>query len=83
MVALLDHVVALAPLRRLLCPVLIVLSVPLVVSVHAPDFRQNPVRRLVPAARGGQVMLECRPRGAPKPALFWSRGTELLTNNSR
>ncbi|XP_030634184.1 contactin-2 [Chanos chanos] len=53
------------------------------VQVQAPDFRLNPVRRLVPAARGGQVMMECKPRAAPKPTLFWSRGTELLTNNSR
>ncbi|CAB1315313.1 unnamed protein product [Coregonus sp. 'balchen'] len=53
------------------------------VQVQAPDFRSNPVRRLVPAARGGQVMMECRPRAAPKPTLFWSRGTELLTNSSR
>uniref|UniRef100_A0A4W5QLK0 Contactin 2 n=1 Tax=Hucho hucho TaxID=62062 RepID=A0A4W5QLK0_9TELE len=51
--------------------------------VQVPDFRSNPVRRLVPAARGGQVMMECRPRAAPKPTLFWSRGTELLTNSSR
>uniref|UniRef100_A0AAQ4RAU7 Contactin 2 n=1 Tax=Gasterosteus aculeatus aculeatus TaxID=481459 RepID=A0AAQ4RAU7_GASAC len=50
------------------------------VQVQAPDFRLNPVRRLIPAARGGQVMMECRPRAAPKPSLFWSRGTELLTN---
>ncbi|XP_018614227.1 contactin-2 [Scleropages formosus] len=53
------------------------------VQVQAPDFRLNPVRRLVPAARGGQVIMECKPRAAPKPTLFWSRGTELLTNNSR
>ncbi|KAG5838913.1 hypothetical protein ANANG_G00228720 [Anguilla anguilla] len=26
---------------------------------------------------------ECSPRAAPKPTLFWSRGTELLTNSSR
>uniref|UniRef100_A0A8C8A1B9 Contactin 2 n=1 Tax=Oryzias sinensis TaxID=183150 RepID=A0A8C8A1B9_9TELE len=51
--------------------------------VQAPDFRLNPVRRLIPAARGGQVMIECRPRAAPKPILFWSRGTELLANSSR
>uniref|UniRef100_A0A8B9KNZ2 Contactin 2 n=1 Tax=Astyanax mexicanus TaxID=7994 RepID=A0A8B9KNZ2_ASTMX len=51
--------------------------------VHAPDFRLNPVRKLVPAARGGQVKMECKPRAAPKPTLFWSRGTELLTNSSR
>ncbi|XP_046880541.1 contactin-2 [Hypomesus transpacificus] len=53
------------------------------VQVQAPDFRRHPVRKLVPAARGGQVMMECRPRAAPKPTLFWSRGTELLTNSSR
>ncbi|XP_056128734.1 contactin-2 [Lampris incognitus] len=53
------------------------------VQVLAPDFRLNPVRKLVPAARGGQVKMECRPQGAPKPTLFWSRGTELLTNSSR
>ncbi|XP_033938452.1 LOW QUALITY PROTEIN: contactin-2 [Pseudochaenichthys georgianus] len=53
------------------------------VQVQAPDFRLNPVRRLIPAARGGQVMMECRPRAAPKPSLFWSRGTELLINSSR
>ncbi|KAL0978113.1 hypothetical protein UPYG_G00166050 [Umbra pygmaea] len=53
------------------------------VQVQAPDFRSNPVRRLIPAARGGHVMMECRPRAAPKPTLFWSRGTELLTNSSR
>uniref|UniRef100_A0A8D3DGR9 Contactin 2 n=1 Tax=Scophthalmus maximus TaxID=52904 RepID=A0A8D3DGR9_SCOMX len=52
-------------------------------ELRAPDFRSNPVRKLIPAARGGQVMIECRPRAAPKPSLFWSRGTELLTNSSR
>ncbi|MED6252285.1 Contactin-2, partial [Ataeniobius toweri] len=58
-------------------------SAELRVQVQAPDFRLNPVRKLIPAARGGQVVIECRPRAAPKPILFWSRGTELLTNNSR
>ncbi|KAG9339729.1 hypothetical protein JZ751_023376 [Albula glossodonta] len=53
------------------------------VQVLAPDFHVSPVRRLIPAARGGRVAIECRPRGAPKPTLFWSRGTELLTNSSR
>ncbi|XP_063071450.1 contactin-2 [Engraulis encrasicolus] len=53
------------------------------VQVQGPDFRLNPVRKLVPAARGGQVRIECKPRAAPKPTLFWSRGTELLVNSSR
>ncbi|KAM9759171.1 contactin-2 isoform 1-T4 [Menidia menidia] len=58
-------------------------SAELRVQVQAPDFRLNPVRKLIPAARGGQVTIECRPRAAPKPSLFWSRGTELLTNSTR
>ncbi|KAM6927298.1 contactin-2 [Xenentodon cancila] len=58
-------------------------SAELRVQVQAPDFRLNPVRKLIPAARGGHVMIACRPRAAPKPILFWSRGTELLTNSSR
>ncbi|XP_015197892.1 contactin-2 isoform X1 [Lepisosteus oculatus] len=53
------------------------------VQVQAPDFRLSPVRRLTPSARGGQVKMECRPRAAPRPVLFWSRGTEILSNNSR
>uniref|UniRef100_A0AAV2M8Y2 Contactin-2 n=1 Tax=Knipowitschia caucasica TaxID=637954 RepID=A0AAV2M8Y2_KNICA len=53
------------------------------VQVQVPDFRSNPVKKLIPAARGGEVMIECRPRAAPKPSLFWSRGTELLINSSR
>lgn len=60
-------------------PLLLVLTPP----VQAPDFRLKPVRKLVPAARGGRVRMECRPRAAPKPTLFWSRGTELLVNSSR
>ncbi|XP_061582530.1 contactin-2 [Cololabis saira] len=58
-------------------------SAELRVQVQAPDFRLNPVRKLIPAARGGRVKMECRPRAAPKPSLFWSRGTELLINSSR
>ncbi|KAK7880272.1 hypothetical protein WMY93_030639 [Mugilogobius chulae] len=53
------------------------------VQVQVPDFRSNPVKKLIPAARGGEVMIECRPRAAPKPSLFWSRGTELLINSTR
>uniref|UniRef100_A0A4W3JB79 Contactin-2 n=1 Tax=Callorhinchus milii TaxID=7868 RepID=A0A4W3JB79_CALMI len=46
------------------------------VQAFAPEFQSNPVRRLIPAARGGEVMIECRPRSAPKPTVFWSKGGE-------
>lgn len=49
----------------------------------APDFRLNPVRRLIPAARGGEIVIPCQPRAAPKAVVLWSKGTEILVNSSR
>uniref|UniRef100_G1P8I9 Contactin-2 n=1 Tax=Myotis lucifugus TaxID=59463 RepID=G1P8I9_MYOLU len=58
-------------------------SAELAVQALAPDFRLNPVRRLIPAARGGEVMIPCQPRAAPKAVVLWSKGTEILVNSSR
>ncbi|XP_078273084.1 contactin-1-like isoform X2 [Rhinoraja longicauda] len=49
----------------------------------APDFRQNPVKKKLLGARGGKAIIECKPKAAPKPKFIWSKGTELLRNNSR
>ncbi|XP_056429916.1 contactin-1 [Hyla sarda] len=49
----------------------------------APTFELNPMRKQVLAAKGGRVIIECKPKAAPKPRFSWSKGTELLTNNSR
>ncbi|XP_053772136.1 contactin-2 [Desmodus rotundus] len=58
-------------------------SAELAVQALAPDFRLNPVRRLIPAARGGEVIIPCQPRAAPKAVVLWSKGTEILVNSSR
>ncbi|XP_075469858.1 contactin-2 isoform X2 [Ascaphus truei] len=58
-------------------------SAELSVQALAPDFRQSPVKRLIPAARGGEVIIQCNPRAAPTPVILWSKGTELLHNSSR
>ncbi|KAM8999786.1 contactin-2 [Sarcophilus harrisii] len=58
-------------------------SAELAVQAFAPDFRLNPVRRLIPAARGGEVIIPCQPRSAPKSIVLWSKGTEILVNSSR
>ncbi|XP_010881894.1 contactin-1a isoform X2 [Esox lucius] len=47
-----------------------------------PTFEHNPVRRNL-AAKNGRVVIECRPKAAPKPSLSWSKGTELLFNSTR
>ncbi|XP_075713175.1 contactin-1 [Rhinoderma darwinii] len=49
----------------------------------APTFELNPMRKQVLAAKGGRVIIECKPKAAPKPKFSWSKGTELLLNNSR
>ncbi|KAM4700365.1 contactin-2 [Discoglossus pictus] len=58
-------------------------SAELTVQAMAPDFRLSPVKRMIPAARGGEVIIQCNPRAAPTPIITWSKGTELLRNTSR
>ncbi|KAG8518080.1 Contactin-2 [Galemys pyrenaicus] len=58
-------------------------SAELAVQALAPDFRLSPVRRLIPAARGGKISIPCEPRAAPKAVVLWSKGTEILVNSSR
>ncbi|XP_037110368.1 contactin-1a [Syngnathus acus] len=48
----------------------------------APTFEHNPVKHVL-APRNGRVVIECRPKAAPKPKVSWSKDTELLSNSSR
>ncbi|XP_028286350.1 contactin-1a isoform X2 [Parambassis ranga] len=48
----------------------------------APTFEYNPVKNVL-AARNGRVVIECRPKAAPKPNFSWSKDTELLSNSTR
>ncbi|XP_071350262.1 contactin-1a-like [Trachinotus anak] len=48
----------------------------------APTFEHNPVKRVL-AAKNGRVVIECRPKAAPKPTFSWSKDTELLSNSTR
>ncbi|XP_026866901.2 contactin 1b isoform X2 [Electrophorus electricus] len=49
----------------------------------APTFIYNPVKRTLLGAKNGRVVIECKPRAAPKPRFIWKRGSQLLTNSSR
>uniref|UniRef100_A0A8C9WDZ6 Contactin 1 n=1 Tax=Scleropages formosus TaxID=113540 RepID=A0A8C9WDZ6_SCLFO len=49
----------------------------------APTFEHNPVKERVLGAKNGRVLMECRPKAAPRARLSWSKGTELLSNSSR
>ncbi|XP_068169089.1 contactin-1a-like isoform X1 [Antennarius striatus] len=48
----------------------------------APTFEHNPVRHVM-APKNGRVVIECRPKAAPKPTFSWSKDTELLSNSTR
>ncbi|XP_042267898.1 contactin-1a-like isoform X2 [Thunnus maccoyii] len=57
-------------------------SAELRVFACAPTFEHNPVKRVL-AAKNGRVVIECRPKAAPKPTFSWSKDTELLSNSTR
>uniref|UniRef100_A0A8C4F8V5 Contactin 1 n=1 Tax=Dicentrarchus labrax TaxID=13489 RepID=A0A8C4F8V5_DICLA len=48
----------------------------------APTFEHYPVKRVL-AAKNGRVVIECRPKAAPKPTFSWSKDTELISNSTR
>ncbi|XP_026167526.1 contactin-1a-like [Mastacembelus armatus] len=48
----------------------------------APTFEHNPVKRVM-APKNGRVVIQCRPKAAPKPMFSWSKDTELLSNSTR
>uniref|UniRef100_A0A3B3SFI3 Contactin 1b n=1 Tax=Paramormyrops kingsleyae TaxID=1676925 RepID=A0A3B3SFI3_9TELE len=48
-----------------------------------PTFENNPVRRRLLGARNGRVVIECKPKAAPRAKITWSKGTTMLTNSSR
>uniref|UniRef100_A0A670ZLQ6 Contactin 1 n=1 Tax=Pseudonaja textilis TaxID=8673 RepID=A0A670ZLQ6_PSETE len=53
------------------------------VIVLPPTFEFCPMKKDVLAAKGGQAIIECKPRAAPKPKITWSKGTEILRNSTR
>ncbi|XP_062849034.1 contactin-1a [Trichomycterus rosablanca] len=53
------------------------------VFVGAPSFELNPVKKRLLGVKNGHVVIECKPKAAPKPVFSWSKGTELLSNTSR
>ncbi|KAK2834771.1 hypothetical protein Q7C36_015472 [Tachysurus vachellii] len=53
------------------------------VFVGAPSFEFNPVKQRLLGAKNGRVVIECKPKAAPRPTFSWSKGTEMLSNSSR
>ncbi|XP_041933918.1 neuronal cell adhesion molecule a isoform X7 [Alosa sapidissima] len=53
------------------------------VTACAPTFEYNPVRKQLLGARDGRVVIECKPRAAPRPTFTWLKGKEKLGNSTR
>uniref|UniRef100_A0A8C4Z5H5 Contactin-4-like n=1 Tax=Gadus morhua TaxID=8049 RepID=A0A8C4Z5H5_GADMO len=53
-------------------------SAELKVVASAPDFSWTPVKKSTLVQRGGEVVLECRPRAAPKAFISWRRGSSVF-----
>ncbi|RVE56464.1 hypothetical protein OJAV_G00221520 [Oryzias javanicus] len=49
----------------------------------APTFEFNPVKKQLLGAKDGRVLIECKPRAAPRPRFIWKKGDELLFNSTR
>ncbi|KAM6984802.1 contactin 1b [Aplochiton taeniatus] len=58
-------------------------SAELRVIACAPTFEFNPVKKQLLGAIDSRVVIECKPRAAPRPSFTWTKGKELLFNNSR
>lgn len=58
-------------------------SAELKVFAGAPSFERNPIKPKILAAKNRRVVIDCKPRAAPRPAISWSKGTDLLYNSSR
>ncbi|XP_037539657.1 contactin-1a [Nematolebias whitei] len=48
----------------------------------APKFERRSQKNVL-APKNGRVVIECRPKAAPRPTFFWSKDTELLSNSTR
>ncbi len=64
------------------CLHFVINTLPCPSSACAPTFQHNPVKRVL-VAKNGRVVIQCRPKAAPKPTFSWSKDTELLSNSTR
>ncbi|MBN3287279.1 CNTN3 protein, partial [Polyodon spathula] len=48
-----------------------------------PDFFKNPLKNLLKARAGSEVILECKPQASPRAISLWKKGNEILHGNER
>uniref|UniRef100_A0A8C6YTF1 Contactin-3 n=1 Tax=Nothoprocta perdicaria TaxID=30464 RepID=A0A8C6YTF1_NOTPE len=53
------------------------------VVASAPDFSQNPMKKMIQVQIGSTVNFECKPKASPKAKFLWKKGGEQLQENER
>lgn len=53
------------------------------VAASPPDFTGRPLRSLLKARAGTEVVLECRPQAYPQAVTLWKKGNEILHRTER
>ncbi|XP_069499625.1 contactin-4-like isoform X2 [Ambystoma mexicanum] len=58
-------------------------SAELRVIAVGPDFSKSFVKRQTLVKVGGAVIVECKPKASPRPAISWKKGRDILRENER
>ncbi|KFQ66620.1 Contactin-6, partial [Pelecanus crispus] len=53
------------------------------VIAAAPDFSNNPVKKMSVVQVGGEVTIGCKPSASPRAVITWRKGSEVLRQNKR
>uniref|UniRef100_A0A4W5QXB5 Contactin 3b n=1 Tax=Hucho hucho TaxID=62062 RepID=A0A4W5QXB5_9TELE len=58
-------------------------SAELMVLASPPSFSKNPLKPLLKARSGSEVVLECKPQASPRAISLWKKSNEILQKNER
>ncbi|KAM9534900.1 contactin-3-like [Salvelinus alpinus] len=58
-------------------------SAELMVLASPPSFSKNPLKPLLKALSGSEVVLECKPQASPRAISLWKKSNEIVQKNER
>ncbi|XP_004604874.2 contactin-5 isoform X2 [Sorex araneus] len=58
-------------------------SAELRILASVPSFALNQLKRTIIVTKGQEVLIECKPQGAPKPTISWKKGDKAVRENKR
>ncbi|XP_006907562.1 contactin-5 [Pteropus alecto] len=58
-------------------------SAELKILASAPTFALNQLKKIIIVTKGQEVVMDCKPRGSPKPTISWKKGDKAIRENKR